>query len=562
VNKTAVPALFLIWLLVFSCGSSPKPDTSGKKPNGSDQGVSLIDDLRYQVEQGSPSSLKRAEELLGEQELRVSDQGRALGAAALAIVRSVYPDLSFPVVEAPAFSSYNKIIREAQHGIFLAPSSNSRDFLEYILPFLAYYTEDASARINQDNLKNAIPQLERAARLNDTSVLPHLFRAFALEKTGETVQAAAAYRKALDMDAGCYPAELGLARLLIVQGKSDEALVQLNALSSGHGENQSVKKQLARLYVEQRNWQKADALIQDVLARNGRNGEFLLLRAKILLDQGFFQQAQQPLDVYAGIDNANRRYVLLRARLQAEGLRNRAGAINLLRPLYRSDPNEQETALYLALLLMESDRKEDIEEGRGILNRFLGNANAAPEALSLAAADSVRRENWREAKTYLDRLLARRRSPVDLLNAWKTERALGNNAAALTYARELYNRDNPDDESVSAFVLSLIDTGRQAEASRIIDQRIGTVPGGVRKSRYYYLRSRVRTDENAVLNDLRSALFEDPRNLDALMAMFEIYHRKKDERRAVYYLRQALSIAPDSPQLKRYETEYRGLLGN
>jgi hypothetical protein len=42
--------------------------------------------------------------------------------------------------------------------------------------------------------------------------------------------------------------------------------------------------------------------------------------------------------------------------------------------------------------------------------------------------------------------------------------------------------------------------------------------------------------------------------------MFEVYHRRKDERRAVYYLKQALAIAPDNPRLKRYEREYARLL--
>jgi hypothetical protein len=42
--------------------------------------------------------------------------------------------------------------------------------------------------------------------------------------------------------------------------------------------------------------------------------------------------------------------------------------------------------------------------------------------------------------------------------------------------------------------------------------------------------------------------------------MFEIYHNRREERRAVYYLRQALAIAPDNPRLKRYEREYASLL--
>ena len=63
------------------------------------------------------------------------------------------------------------------------------------------------------------------------------------------------------------------------------------------------------------------------------------------------------------------------------------------------------------------------------------------------------------------------------------------------------------------------------------------------------------------MNDLRASLFEDPRNLPSLIAMFDIYHRRKDERRAVYYLRQALALAPDNQRLKRYESEYAAALG-
>jgi Tfp pilus assembly protein PilF len=87
------------------------------------------------------------------------------------------------------------------------------------------------------------------------------------------------------------------------------------------------------------------------------------------------------------------------------------------------------------------------------------------------------------------------------------------------------------------------------------------VSGGVLKSRYYYLRSRLRSGDDAIMNDLRSALFEDPRNVDALVAMFEIYHRRRDQRRAVYYLKQAVALAPDNAVLRRYEAEYRAALG-
>jgi Tfp pilus assembly protein PilF len=94
----------------------------------------------------------------------------------------------------------------------------------------------------------------------------------------------------------------------------------------------------------------------------------------------------------------------------------------------------------------------------------------------------------------------------------------------------------------------------------MIDGRLSSLQGGALKSRYYYLRSRTRPSEDQAMSDLRSSLFEDPRNLDALIAMFGVYHRRRDDRRAVYYLKQALAISPEDPRLKTYEEEYAGQL--
>jgi Tfp pilus assembly protein PilF len=210
---------------------------------------------------------------------------------------------------------------------------------------------------------------------------------------------------------------------------------------------------------------------------------------------------------------------------------------------------------------MESSRSEDQTEGRDLFRRLLAGPSPSPSVLSLGLQDAIHRENWREAQTYLGRLLEERRSFQDLLNACTVERGLGNNARALSYARELYDRDPSNEEGIAVYIGTLIDTGRQDEAGRMIESRLSAPGGGTAKSRYFYLRSRIRTDEEAVMNDLRSSLFEDPRNLNALIALFEIYHRQRNERRAVYYLKQALAIAPDNPQIKRYEGEYARLLG-
>jgi Tfp pilus assembly protein PilF len=285
------------------------------------------------------------------------------------------------------------------------------------------------------------------------------------------------------------------------------------------------------------------------------------MRAHILVEQGQFLQAQTALDLFGGMEPNNRLYLFLRARVQSEGYRNRDAALNYLRSILRTYPNDDEASVYAARLLMESTRTEDQNEGRELLRRLLEAENPSLLVVNLAVQDAIHRETWQEARPYINRLLEERRSFQDLLNAYKVEHGLGNNAAALQYARELSEREPANEEGITAYISALIDTGRGDEASRMIESRLSLLSGGILKGRYYYLRSRLRTNEEMVMNDLRSSLFEDPRNLNALIAMFEIYRRRNDDRRAVYYLKQALALAPDNPQLKRYELEYASQLG-
>jgi Tfp pilus assembly protein PilF len=205
---------------------------------------------------------------------------------------------------------------------------------------------------------------------------------------------------------------------------------------------------------------------------------------------------------------------------------------------------------------MESNRSEDQAEGREILARLVAAGEKSLTVSALAAQDAALRRAWEEARPHLDRLLTERRSPQDLLLAYTVERSLGNWPAALAYARELYQADPANDEGAIAYIYSLIGIGRRSEAGTLLETRLAAAGQGILKSRYYYLRSLLHSGEEAAMNDLHSSLFENPRNLNALTAMFEIYHRRRDERRALYYLKQALAIAPDDPQLKHYEAEY------
>ncbi|MDR1863007.1 MAG: hypothetical protein LBQ67_03705 [Treponema sp.] len=564
---------FLFFLPVFfpACGSSPSPETPlpaqpppsieppPVRPSG---GGGVAEEIRSLTENGSPSSLLRALDLIRSRELGSTEFGRIMTACITALLKSIYPGVraQFPPQDPPQTHSYARILREAERGVYTPPQAGSQDYLEYVLPFLAFYSEAGGRNAPGERLLSALPDLEKAVELNGRSVLAPYFMGIAFERGRRLEEALSQYTRTWQISSECYPAALARARVLDSRGEKQESLAILQDLVIRFPDNLQIKRQMAMGWYNNRDWSRAEQAIAEILQRDSRDGDFILMRAHVLVEQGQYLQAQAPLDIYASINPANPLYLFLRARIQAEGYHNRDAALNYLRSLLRGIPNE-EASVYAARLLMESPRPEDQSEGRELLRRLLEAPNSSLMVVSLALQDAVRRESWREAQPYLRRLLEERRSAQDLSSAYTVEHGQGNNAAALSYARELYERDSSNEEGMIIYISALIDTGRQGEADRMIESRLSSLAGGAFKSRYFYLRSRIRTSEDSVMNDLRSSLFEDPRNLNALIAMFDIYHRRRDERRAVYYLKQALALAPDNPQLKRYEVEYADSLG-
>jgi len=474
------------------------------------------------------------------------------------LIKLIYPDspARLPPIDLPQTSNYTKIIKEAERGVYVKPPPTSNDFFEHILPFLAI-NDQTSPTV----LANILLDVEKAQTLRPNSVLPPLFQGMIHQREGRNSQAEKAFKQAYDISDECYPARIGFARARRNAGNPQEAINILSELIIRYPDSTQIKKERAFCYYENRDISRALSSIDEILQADPRDGDILLLKAAILLEQGQYSQSNAALDSYASINSNNRTYLFLRARVQAEGNRNRDSALNYLRSILRINADDAEALVYASGLLMESQRPEDQAEGRDMLDRLKQKNSSSVDVLSLSVKDAIQREKWQEAQGYLNQILVVRRTAQDLTDAYNVERGLGNNARALTFARELYDRDNSNNDYAVVYISALINSGRKDEASRILESRIISAASGQVKSKFYFLRSRLQTNQEDVLANLRSSLFEDPRNLDALIAIFEIYHNRREERRAVYYLKQALAIAPEHPVLKRYEKEYASLLG-
>ena len=557
-------SLLVSALSVVSCASAPPPaetvlPVQGTNPaNSTEQrppGIS--DEIRSLVESGSPPALLRALDLIRSRDIAQTEFGRVMSAVAVTLMKKLYPEIAgeLPAADPPQSHIYARILRDAERSAYTPAVAATSDFLEHVLPFLSLLSETRPER-----LSSALPDLKRAADFKVLSVLDPYFRGIVAERTGNFESALGEYSTAYSLSADCYPAAIALARIQSVLGRYEEAIRLLSDLISRYPDNMSIKRELARGYYRSRNWSRAEPAIAEILQRDTKDSAFLLMRAHALVELGQFLQAQPLLDVYASLDANNRLYQFLRARVQAEGYKNRDAALTYLRAILRVDPSDSESAVYAARLLIESPRPEDQAEGRQLLRQLLNAKDIPLGVYDLALRDAVRREAWADAKPYVETLLNGRRSSSDLLNASLVYRGLREYDQVLLFARELYEREPLNEDGIAAYIAALIATGNKTEAGRLIDARLASLPGGALKSRYFFLRGQLKTDEEMVLNDLRSSLFEDPRNLDALMAMLDIYHRRKDERRAVYYLKQALALSPENPTLKRYQVEYAAVL--
>jgi tetratricopeptide (TPR) repeat protein len=510
------------------------------------------------VELGTPPFLFKALDMIHTRDLGNTEFGRVMSTVIVYMIQKIYPDVQvkLPPADPPKTHEYTRILQAAEQGKYTAPPPESTDYLAYVLPFFALLSA-----IRKEAFLQAIPDIQKAKQLNPDSALAPYFLGIAYEHSGRLSEAETEYSLAYELSPECYPAILSMTRIMNVTGNREDALRLLSDLVVRYPDNIAIKREIALAYYHNQDWSRAEGAIEEILQRNNRDSEFLLMQAHVLVEQGQFLQAQTLLDLYSSINPSNRLYLFLRARIQVGGYRNRDSALNYLRSILQNDPDDDEVAIYTTRLLMESSRKEEQDEGRELLQRLLKKEFPSLILLSLEVEDAIRRGAWKEAGTYLEGLLQEQRSPRNLLFAYQIERGLGNKDEALAYARELYEQDPANDEGMIAYVSALIDTDRQNEAGQMIESRLTDLPAGNLKSRYYYLRSRLRKNEDLMMNDLRSSLFEDPRNLSALIAMFEIYHRRRDERRAVYYLKQAIALAPENPQVRRYEAEYSALLG-
>jgi tetratricopeptide (TPR) repeat protein len=519
----------------------------------------LVEARRF-LETGSPKAIRAALSLIEERDLLQSEYGRMMNAVAALMADRVYPDagITYGEVNPPLHLPYAKIITEVRNGAWNPPSADSSDYLALTLPCVILVS-NTSPDVNNA----ALPYLRKARRINPKGILAAFLAALALERTGQLLEARQLYDEAVTLsNAECYPAFLGIARILARANRYDDAITLLLELIRLYPENIAARRQLANSYIAAGEWAKAEDVISGVLSRNYRNPEFLLLQARVFIELGRYNQAQLPLDSYesAGGPENSRQYFFLRARLAWEGNRSRSAAVAQLRRTLAIAPDDVAAQIYLTRLLLGSTQPANVTEGRQMLRRLQSRQPVSPEVIHLALQDAIAREAWAEADGYLTEILQDDPPTLSILqSAVMVKNGLGDRPAALGFARKMADAFPGNETALLDLIGMLIQSNVRAERNegeQMIAAALPALKNVSERSRAYYYRSRLRTNDEDTIADLRTSLLENPRNIDAILGLIAIYEKRKDTRRVTFYLQQAIVLAPNHPEVNRIRLLY------
>jgi thioredoxin-like negative regulator of GroEL len=568
-------ALLLSLLFLGGCASnSPVPVEEPSGPSAAElaaeartkQAGAVLEQALSQIEIGSPTSLQNALIMIEANEsAKTSEQGRALEAVAITLLEKVYPalKLNLPTPNPPIINTYALILQDASRGVFRTPTVQTNDCLELILPFLAYI-DGATA----EQYRVALPYLEQARTINSQSCLAPYFLGLAYQAYGFPDDAEEAFRYSWTRGSQCYPAACALTLLLAENGNYNEAVSLMGEVRNVYPDNETVLRCAAKLYYDAEDWPNVISTTQAVLAINGQDTTFLLMLSRAALETGAYSTAKDALTRYARYgaqDTAD--YLFLHARYQAESgaiQDGKAQALAQMRKLMAAYPDDLTYKQYAAQLLFASSSAADNEEGRSLYKELIADANANTDAnanagetlppvlLIAALRDAVSRQQWADAREAISRIPEDQRTVEVLLMGAKAERSLDDHDQALNYARAAYQAQPRNDDAILSYVTSLIDTGNDLEAGRLISSRLDALPSGTVRGAYYYQRSRLQVVTDLQVADLQSCRYEDPRNIDALIGLADYYLSRGEASRADHFITQAELIDPTDPRLANY----------
>jgi tetratricopeptide (TPR) repeat protein len=555
-------------LILFSCASTPKKETTGSaaaEVNTDTSGAvaipipkktsrsyfsSIEKKIRDLAEIGSPESLKQAASLLHKTDDADYDENeRVLLATCAGIMSIVWPSetVSWEIPTVTESTPYLGAIDSARRGIYDYSTGNT-DFLTLVLPSLVLLTSDT----RNDYYSDANAALSSALSMRDNSVLANYLMGVLRRKQKRYSDSLTYFSRAVELAPECFETLYARADAYSRNGRNETALENGEALLETNVQNVDVLKLCAKSAFNLGNVSKAEQYVARVLQVEPENTEYVLFRARILMDKGDYIKASSLLDVSSRNDKTSIDYLLLRARLQRDWNKNTAAAGQTIEQALSLYPDNYDVLIFAAQLASSANITIGGRNALTIAGQILGMDKNNLEAKLISITEMTKNGEWENAYLLSTQLLADKKTSQSIVYTHiDICLALKKNSEANRLASSLYEA-SPNDENVQqTYIKVLVAFGQKDESLKLINRLLPTANSKM-KSFLLYEKSYFAADSDTMLSDLRSSLTSNPRNRDALYRLYEIYYEKKDWRKAQYYLKQVVALNPtDTAILKR-----------
>lgn len=519
--------------------SPPKIEKLGNFPDIKSSTLKLI-------ENGTLISLKEAASLLRSPDQVYNNQQIILLNVISGIMSIVYPGekLSWPIPPVDFENNYTAALNSAKKGVYDF-SVGTSDFLELALPSLVLITAPS--------LKNyyleSEASLKDALKLYPESFLANYLLALLFYRQNRDVESMQYFEKAYAIDDSCITMNQIYANCLIRNNKNALADKISKKILQNNPDNIEILKVSAISSFNSGNLQSAEQYVIRVLQQEPDNMEFILLRAKILMKKGEYLNVSSLLDVYSRNNGTDKDYLLLRAELQRDWNKNISAASSTIQTALNLYPDDIDVLLMAASIMASSGQKIGQKSLRDVLDTVLKKDPNNAFAQELLISEYLNLEDWNSAYNLSFSLINKKNySTQILLQHIKSCIALKLSSEARNTFILLKNYSVEKNILDLVEVQILIAEGRKAEALNLIQKALSEYSGKI-KSNFYYEKSRIASNDDQKLSDLRSSLTANPRNPEALFALYEYYFKKADYRKAQYYLRQVVALNPESKKL-------------
>jgi tetratricopeptide (TPR) repeat protein len=520
----AFVAAFLSVLALAGCATPPA--TPEQKA-----AVTLARALRL-TEIASPESLTESAHALASSEVAGLPKIAALASLGADLFKRLYPEMVNPFpADTPA---------PADGG------AGASDFFANVVP--AFILMNASARLEGSMTADLMTKLEAADTLNVASVLPPFLEGLLLEREEGATAASSAgsrFEACLRRAQSFYPAAEKIAGRIIADGTAASELPRLERLAATLPTAPLRFAALARAELAGGQPQRAaDAAAQGLLAAPDELG-FLLLRAQAFEALGDWYQSLSLLDTLLKLKPGEAAAAFMQARLIYDKERNGEEAISILVQAEGRFPSDPSFPELRGRILLETGRSE---EGVAALARTLSLEPGRVTTLTLLLKQEVQARSWNKASALLAQIPAKSFTPEHLRLGWQVATSLGDYERAIAYAEAL-QRSSSDAAPLALLARSMVAAGRTAQAMEVITRALPAAGTPALRSELYVIRSTAGSDDP--LRDLRSALLEDPNNVEALIALSDILASQQEYRKAMDYAKHALLLSPGNAGLSQ-----------